>query len=420
MSWLKKHYHWVIVALVLLQQAVSGGFVNALSLFTIPVSESLEISRGLYSLTATARSTFGFLATLVSGGLLLRFGYRKAVVASLAVAAAALGILSTADSFAVCLLGFAVFGFSDAVCILVGPARIVNGWFHRHQGAVFGAVTACTGLGGSVMNLLLSGVIETSGWNSAFALSAVMMAVLGVLLLLLLRNHPRDMGLRPYGEGEAYIKKQEHEDHWIGYTRRQMLRSPAFYLMILGTFLSCLFSYSMFIVIVPHLCDQGLSAQSAATMQSILMLALAAVKVACGFLSDAIGAKKVVLICLLATTADLVLLSFVNAPAAALPVVVLCAISLPLTSMIVPLLSKALFGYQDQAFCLGIFMGMISVANMVSGVIVNSVFDLTGSYIPAFQFGALGSVAIIGLYLLIYRLTARDRKKILAAQEQHS
>ncbi len=418
MRYLKRNYYWVIFALILLQQAISGGFINSISLFTIPISESLGISRGLFSLTATARSTFGFLATLISGSVLMHLGYRKSIVLSLAIASTALAIVSGSNSFFMLMVGFSLFGFSDPVSILVGPAHIVRNWFHRHQGLILGAVTACTGLGGSLMNLILSRTIESSGWQSAFSLSAIMMAVLGVLLLILIRSRPSDMGLRPFGEGQIQPQKQAHEDHWIGYSRKKMYRSASFYLMIIGTFLSCLFSYAMFIALVPHFCDQGMSAQSAADMQSILMLALAAVKVVCGFLCDWIGAKKVVLICLIATIAGLLLLSFVPAPSVALPVVILCAISLPLTAMIIPLISNTLFGYQAQPYCIGIFMGMVSIANMVAGLITNTVFDLTGSYVPAFRFFAIGTVAIFVLYLVIYRLCARDKKDILAKQEQ--
>ena len=50
-AFIKKHYHWVIVTLMLTELAVYSGILNnLLSLHLIPVTEELKISRGNFSL----------------------------------------------------------------------------------------------------------------------------------------------------------------------------------------------------------------------------------------------------------------------------------------------------------------------------------------------------------------------------------
>ena len=417
MSWIKKHYHWVIAVSVLLQLTIYGGIINNLSLFTIPVSEAFGISRGAFSLAGSLKSVASFLATCFSGAVLLRFGYKKSVLAFLGVAVVGLGILSASNNLLLYSFGCIIFGLADGVCFSAGPPRIVNAWFHRHQGTVLGLVTAATGLGGSLMCLVLSGVMEKAGWHNAFLCGAVLMTVIALVMLILIRDRPGELGLKPYGAGQRAAKKKEGGDHWIGYTCQEMLRSPVFYLMILGTFVSCFFSGGALGVMVPHLQDRGLSAQQAAAMQSTLMLALAAVKLGCGFLTDTIGAKWVTIICLASTAVSLLLFTLVTGPTWALLAVLVFSLSLPLTSVIVPLLSSALFGYQAQATCVGIFMGMSSLASMISGPVANMIFDRIGSYNPFFWAAAAISVALIGLYLFMYKLADRDKKRLMAAHQ---
>ncbi len=68
MGFLKKHYHWIIVAVVLLQLFVYGGLGNTFAnLHTIPVSEALGISRGEFSIPVSAKGLFGMLSTFISG-----------------------------------------------------------------------------------------------------------------------------------------------------------------------------------------------------------------------------------------------------------------------------------------------------------------------------------------------------------------
>lgn len=409
MSWIKKHYHWVIAAIVLIQLMICGGLGNNLSLFTIPVSESFGVSRSAFSFASSLKYLTSFLSAVFSSFFLLRFGYRRSVLACMAITISGLIILATSRNIAVYSLGYAVLGLADGVCISAGPPRIIGVWFHRHQGAVLGMVTAATGLGGSLICLLLSHAIEASGWNSAFLYSALLAAALALGLLLLIRDHPQDMGLQPYGEGQAVVKKKVHMDHWIGYSRKAVLCSPVFYLMLLGTFISCVFSGGALTVMVPHLQGLGLSAQNAASMQSLLMLALAAMKLCCGILTDGLGAKKVMMLCLSGTAVCMALFTIASTPAIALLAVLFFSISLPLTSVMIPLLSTALFGYQAQPFCTGIFLSMSSLAYMIGGLLANMVFDRVGSYVPAFFMAAIGTVLLMGMYFVMYKLADRDK-----------
>lgn len=419
MSFIKKHYHWLIVALVLIQLTIHGGTNNNLTLFFLPVSEDFGVSRSTFSLSTSLTAVASMVGTFLSGGILLRFGYRKSVFSLLLLGLCGTCVLSASNNMFAYCTGCIIFGLATGVCISAGPPRLINSWFHRHQGAVLGTVTAATGLGGSLMCLILSGIIEKSGWKAAFLTAAVLMGIVALLILIFVRDRPEEKGLKAFGDGQRIVKKKEGDDHWIGYTSEQMRRAPAFYMTIVGTFVSCFFSGGMLAIMIPHLQDVGLTQSQAASMQSTMMMVLAAVKFGCGFFSDKVGAKWVALVCLACTAIAAVLFPFAGNPSVALITVLVFSVSLPLTSVMMPLLSSALFGYQSQATCLSIVMGIASVAGIISGPTANLIFDNMGSYDPFFWICAIGSAALLLWYPVMYRLSDKDKTRILTEQENN-
>lgn len=418
-AWLKKHYHWVIAVVVLLQLAIHGGAANNLSgLHLIPVTQALDITRTEYSLAGSIKSIVGVFSTLFSGVMILKFGYRTAVGVGLALSGAAYVLLSGMDSYWTFLAGFALLGVTNGVCTTSGATRIVSAWFHKHRGMVLGLVTAATGIGGSIMSIIQSYAIENISWRASYMTVAVLMFVIAVLVFLLVRNHPTNMGLLPYGDGEqiSHKKGKTHQDLWSGFTMKKLMKRPTFYLMLAGTFLTCMCIYLAFSFVAPHLQDCGLSAAQASTLHSIMLLLLSGTKFLAGTLSDTIGAKKVTMLCIGFSAVGLAMLASVNGFGFAAAAVVVYSMALPIVSVTIPLLANALFGYQAQAEYTGVFMSMISAASIVAGPLSNAAYDHFGSYRPVFYAAAALSVLLLGLYWLMYRLAEKDQKKMQQAE----
>ena len=417
-KFLKKHYHWIIAVVLFLITIVRGGVANNLSgLHLIPVTEAMDISRAQYSLAGSASHVLAMLTTLFSGALILRYGHRMLLTVFLLFGAAAYGLMSTADNYYIWLIGYTLLGAANGICGEAGSTRIVSVWFHKHRGAVLGVISSASGLGGSIMCILQTAAIENHSYRASYILAGICLAVCGILALVFVRSHPAKMGLLPYGDGEKLnYKKREHEDHWHGLSMKQMIRRPTFYMMLFGTLISCILPYLAFFVVVPHLRDRGFSATEASSIQSILMLCLTGAKILSGYLCDAIGARKVALICMAVDIVALVLLATVTSFTAALIAAVVFAMALPIVTIIIPLLASSLFGYQAQAEYNGIFIAMVSAASIVANPLSNAIFDKIGSYSPVFIAAAALTVPLMGMYLLMYRLADKDRKKLEAAE----
>lgn len=410
---MKKNYHWLIAAVLLLQLFMIGGIYNNLSnLFMLPVTESMGIARSSFALAVSMKGLASFISTFFSGALLHRFGYRKMVSLLMLTNCIALVIMATSKNAVTLGLGIGILGLGDGICLNAGPPQLIRHWFHKHQGLVLGCVSAATGLGGSALCLVISGIIEGSGWQSAFLCCAALYSVMAVLLFAVVRNRPEEMGLKPFGEGQYDQKKEKPARKWSGFSWEQLLRRPAFYLLGLGCFLTCCCVYALSQNLVPHLRSIGFSNAQAVSVQSVFMLLLAAAKLGVGALSDRIGGKRITLICLGFGVVSLAIMAVSKNFYAVWASVVLLSCALPLTILTVPLLVPDLFGYQAQTMAVGVLMSTSPLAVLTASTLTNVVYDTIGTYRPVFAVAALVALGLIGLYSLIYLMVSRDKKKL--------
>lgn len=422
-SKIRANYHWVIALMVLLEMLIYGGIINNLNgMFLIPVSEDLGFSRSSFSLAMTIKPLVTFGVGMFSSAMFMRFGFRKLVPIGLIAAALGLFLMSRSQGIVGIGFGAAILGMCEALYSVVAATRIIGDWFHRYRGIVLGIVTAATGLGGSLVCVAEAWIIEQYDWRMAYLFCAVLMVLAAVVVLLLAKNRPDQMGLRPFGEGLLPIRERHRagmsQDSWAGFTLSQLIRKPTFYLMLLCTLLGNLALYLAFTVVVPHMQDCGLGATEAASVQSTMLLMLAVAKLSVGGLSDLIGGKNVTLLCVACSVVGLWLLADVQTFSGGLVAIVIYSMCLPQTTITVPLLTTSLFGYRAHDSAMSIFLSMVSVGAMVAAPICNMAYDILGSYSPVFRVAAALGAATIVLYLILYRMAARDKKKWLAEQAE--
>lgn len=420
-EFVRKNYYWVIAIVVLIEMFVWGGIANNINgLFVIPVTESLGVSRGSYSLVMSLNAMMSFASTMVSGVLFMRFGYKKLVVGSLAAAGLALCFLFGNSRNLVMLgIGVAIYGLGSGLCSTAGMTKIIGDWFHEKRGLVLGIVSSSTGIGGSLFCMMLTGVMQKSDWRMAYRTAGICSLAAAVLLMVTVFNRPDDLKLRPYGEGRLPTKKRHRgghsEESWAGFSLAELLRKPTFYLMLVLTLLSCLGMYMAFYIVVPHMQDQGLTADQAATVQSVMLLGLSVAKILSGWLSDIIGPKWVTNLCVIFGAVGMWLMADVKSMPAALVIISIYTVSLPLTTITVPLLTTELFGYRAHDTAVGLLLSMVSVGGMIASPVINLMYDAMGSYRLGLQLAAILCVVVLVLYEVLYFLAKRDKR---AAQAQ--
>lgn len=410
---LKAHYHWVIAGVLLFMLFTHGGASNNLnSLHLVPVSEHLEITRAEFSLAMSCRTLFSVVSTFVSGFIISRFGTRISVSIGLIVTAAGYLMLARLESIWMLALGGALIGAANGFCSTAAAAQIVRIWFHRYEGTVLGLVTAATGIGGSIMCLIQTAVMEKTSFRGSYTVCAVAIMLAAALMLLLVRNNPRNMGLMPLGHGENKLgNPMDNDDHFPGLPMERLCRRPAFYLMVFCTLLTAFSMYMAFSVIQPYLIDCGFSTAQASGLQSAMLLMLTGSKFLVGLLSDKLGPRRINLLCTAFAVAGLALLAATKTYPVAVMAVVLYTAALPLVTITAPLVGSSLFGTRAHGQYAGILIAMCTVGNLLGDYITNLLHGQFGSYRPSFWISAGLSLLAILLFLLLYHLADRDQKR---------
>jgi MFS family permease len=93
-----------------------------------------------------------------------------------------------------------VIGIGTGMTALVLGATIAARWFAARRGLVVGILTASVATGQLVFLPLLATLTDHYGWRIALALVCVMLGVAAFAVLMIVRDRPSDLGLRPFGD----------------------------------------------------------------------------------------------------------------------------------------------------------------------------------------------------------------------------
>ena len=401
-------YKWVIAGCCFLLCFTGLGFCSGnKGLFLAAVSEALQIPRSVYAVSDSLRYISTAVTNLFFGILVQKIGVRKLVGGAMGILALSCLVNSLANS----VIGFYLGGILLGLGLTFGGTALVGyvikQWFQENQGTVMGVVLCANALGTAVSAPVFSRLIyngDAFGYRTAYRITAWILLIVGILLVLLLREAPKQdevSGKRKKGAG------------WTGITLQQALRKPYFYLACLCIFCTGAVLQSVTGVAVAHVKDQGLSAQFAAAVSSVSALSLAAFKFLTGFMYDKKGLKVTMLICDIAAVIMILLLSAVTdsrlGQVTAIAYAVLAALALPLETVMLPLIATDLFGEREFAKLLGIFVSVNTAGYAVGPLLTNLCFDMVGTYRPVFLIYSVLMAAVTAGFLLVHRLVAAAR-----------
>ena len=195
------HYAWVVLAVTFLVMLMAAGFRATPGVFLRPYEDEFGWSPGLVGGgISISLLLYGagapFLAALVE-----RLGMRRICSVALVVVAIASALTLVMDSpwqFYV-LWGVLVGTATGAIAIPLA-AIVANRWFAERHGLVVGLLGASFAAGQLIFLPLLAWLVEDYGWRTASAaVSGTAFFVIAPLAIVLIRDRPEQLGLRPYG-----------------------------------------------------------------------------------------------------------------------------------------------------------------------------------------------------------------------------
>ena len=198
------HYAWVVAGVTFLTLLAAAGARSAPGVMLLPLGNEFQWSRAtVSSVVAINIFIFGLIGPFAAA-LYVRLGLRRTMMLGMALLALGYGstvFLRTYAQFVV-LWGLVVGAGSGMAATVLGAA-VANRWFTKHRGLVMGMLTASTATGQLVFLPWFASLVTTSGWRSApLVVTFVALGMIPVIWFFM-RDEPRDLGLRPYGETGA-------------------------------------------------------------------------------------------------------------------------------------------------------------------------------------------------------------------------
>ncbi|XID95573.1 MFS transporter [Paenibacillaceae bacterium WGS1546] len=196
------HYGWIILLLAFLALLTVQGVRSAFGAFMVPWEHEFHATRSAVSLVAVISFIVYGISQPIIGYLIDRLGIRKVLSYSALIVGMSTLLMFFATSMWQLLILFGFFssvGFGGASSVTASVA--VTNWFHRRRGVALGAITAGMSAGQLVVVPLSLLLIERYDWRLAgLIIGAALVCIVFPLLYLLLRTHPSEKGLRPYGD----------------------------------------------------------------------------------------------------------------------------------------------------------------------------------------------------------------------------
>jgi MFS family permease len=195
------HYGWVVAGTTFLTMLVTAGAVGAPGVFILPLQKEFGWQTADISAALAIRLLLFGLMGPFAAALMNRFGVRRIATTALVIIAS--GLLASTQMTQVwqlvLLWGF-VIGIGTGLTALVLGATVATRWFTQRRGLVVGLLTASSATGQLVFLPLLASLTDRVGWRVSILVVCGAMAVALVVVTLLMRDRPSDIGLAPYGE----------------------------------------------------------------------------------------------------------------------------------------------------------------------------------------------------------------------------
>lgn len=288
-----RHYGLVVLGVTFLTMLTVAGTIGAPGVFIVPLQEEFGWSASDISAALAIRFLLFGLMGPFAAAFMNRFGVRRMMLVSLGIISGGILLsLGMSRLWQLFLLWGVVIGVGTGLTAMVLGATVATRWFSAQRGLVMGLLAASTATGQLAFLPLLANLTTHFGWRAAmtFVVGAVVLAA--IMVLLLMRDRPSDLGLPPYGATEIVPAPAGHPGlgalllHPLTVLRDAM-RVPTFWVLFFTFFICGASTNGLVQTHFIALCgDYGLAAMGAASMLALMGLFDFAGTLGSGWLSD--------------------------------------------------------------------------------------------------------------------------------------
>lgn len=202
----KRSYYYVLTVflgtfMMFLGTQSSAGF----SIVVNSLKSTYNLTGTASSFIFTAKNICAFIFVMFANKYYEKLGLRVGIALSYVYGIIGLLILRISNGNLVLIYLAAVFiGAMYAFCMILPMALLIRTWFNKNRALCMAICSAGTGLSTYLLSPLLQKRIAAEGMNGAYNTLMIFFAAGAIVMFLLLRSKPSDVGLEIYG-GEDYV-----------------------------------------------------------------------------------------------------------------------------------------------------------------------------------------------------------------------
>lgn len=271
-------YGWVVVAAAFMAQFVTVGVqTSVVAVFAPEFIEEFGWSRTQFFAADSLGQGLLMIIGLLIGSRIERFGARPIMLIAAVVCIPAIFMMSQVQEYWHFLLIRGVFLVTSAsVAGFLIVAISVSKWFVVKRGQALGWTSMGVSMAGFFWPAFTAEfLIEPMGWRTAWIVLAICFGAILIPSALLMRRRPEDYGMVPDG-GAAQLKPEQiaeaERDSETSLTRREALRTRAFYMIVLIFGISVVGIFAILFNGVLFLREYGFTSGEAA--QAVAMFSL--------------------------------------------------------------------------------------------------------------------------------------------------
>jgi len=389
-------YGYVIVGCSFLILMCMWGSQYCFGVFFKPMLKEFGLSRaalsGAYSINLIVQA----IAAIFAGRISDKYGPRLVVT----VCGSCLGIsylvMSQVQLVWQIYVAFGILASIGIAGSWVPLVSTIARWFVARRGMMSGVVSAGIGVGIMIFPPLAGYLIANIGWRPSYIIVGLIVLVVVIINAQFLKRDPSHLGLSALG------MTAQDADSTAGYTFSEALRTRQFWLVSTVYLMLALCLQTIFVHIVPHATDIGMSDVKAATIISVIGAVSIISKVTVGTAADRLGNKQIMIIVASLMLLAMIVVRFAEAPWMLYVFAVIFAFGYGGFSAVQLPYMAELFGLKS----LGVIFGFSYFVQMVTGACgpfaAGRIFDAAANYRPAFMI-----LAILGLLAVLLAISVK-------------
>jgi MFS family permease len=289
------YFGWRMIAVGCAIRVLGGGLhAYGLSVFFLPVTQDLGLTRTATSLVFSLARAQGALEGPIAGYCIDRYGPRPVIAIAIALAGIGYLLLAGVHSYTMLLIVYmGVISLSYQAGFMDATMAVANTWFIRKRALAMSITSGSIALGGALLTPSLAYAVHTWGWRSAAIGAGVAFLLAGMPLSMFIQRSPESLGLLPDGDPPRQPSNATADENLTSlsasapeFSLRQTLRTHQFWLLTIATSLRATCSSAVLVHFVPILVWKGYSEPQGAFYLGVIAICGMPTHLLIGWLGD--------------------------------------------------------------------------------------------------------------------------------------